>query len=137
MLKIPALLLALTASVGAQQAPTLQAYLPGGAGMEFVWIDSGRFGLGTPDAQAKALHRLGWWEEAFANETPAREVGIDTGFYLVRYELTQAQWRGGMRGGMRGGSAHNARYLRSALRGSAEPNLHYNRFIGIRLLRRR
>ena len=264
-----ACLLAFAVSADSEKLRTLTAYLPGGAGMEFVWIDSGRFVMGTPDAQAQALERLGWWQEDFANEKPAHAVDIAAGFYLARYELTQAQWtavmrtrpwkgyapdepqapavcvswhdahafiarlnaaqgdslyrlpseaeweyaaRAGSRAPwyfgaapdslarhawhygnsgpdhhprpvgrkspnawglydiygnvwewcqdwylpypvpgsngppallsgrvrvMRGGSVHNARYLRSALRGAAEPNLHYNRFIGVRLVRRR
>ena|GEM_PF-4388499 len=54
--------------------------LPGGATMEFVWIDPGTFFMGS------AASELG------SNEEPQHEVTISQGFYLGKYEMTQGQW---------------------------------------------
>ena len=56
--------------------------LPGGATMDFVWIESGTFMMGSPDSDAGAYS----WEK------PQHEVTISKGFYLGKYEITQAQW---------------------------------------------
>ena len=56
--------------------------LPGGATMEFVWIDAGVFLMGAPETD-------GW---GIANERPAHQVTISKGFFLGKYEVTQGQW---------------------------------------------
>ena len=56
--------------------------LPGGAEMEFVWIEPGTFEMGAPAS-----------EGGFGNERPAHEVEISEGFYLGTYEVTQGQWQ--------------------------------------------
>jgi formylglycine-generating enzyme required for sulfatase activity len=48
-------------------------------GMEFVYIPSGSFVMGS--------------DKGGADERPARRVTIRKGFYMGRYEVTQAQWR--------------------------------------------
>jgi formylglycine-generating enzyme required for sulfatase activity len=48
-------------------------------GMEFVYIPSGSFVMGS--------------DKGTADERPARRVMIRKGFYMGRYEITQAQWR--------------------------------------------
>ena len=50
-------------------------------GMEFVWIPAGQFPMGSASAQANA------------DEGPVRQVRISRGFYMGKFELTQAQWR--------------------------------------------
>ena len=66
--------------------------LPGGATMEFVWIEPGTFTMGTTEEQEQLLRSKGLWEAWFKNEQPAHEVMISKGFYLGRYEITQVQW---------------------------------------------
>ena len=55
--------------------------LPGGAEMEFVWIEPGAFEMGSPAS-----------EGGFGNERPVHEVEISQGFYLGTHEVTQGQW---------------------------------------------
>ena len=56
--------------------------LPGGAKLEMVWIQAGRFLMGSPVSEpGRADH-----------EGPQHEVTITKGFYLGKYEVTQAQW---------------------------------------------
>ncbi len=50
--------------------------------MEFVWISSGTFRMGSPSSEK------GWREE----EGPVHQVEIGKGFYLGKYEVTQEQW---------------------------------------------
>lgn len=51
-------------------------------GMEFIWIPAGCFTMGTPDSEKD-------WE---ADEKPRHEVCVD-GFWMSRYEVTNAQFR--------------------------------------------
>lgn len=48
-------------------------------GVEFVYVPSGSFVMGS--------------DRGAADERPARRVTIRRGFYMGRYEITQAQWR--------------------------------------------
>jgi len=66
--------------------------LPGGATMAFVWIDSGTFTMGTTKEQEQLLRSQGLWHNLFENERPVHPVTISQGFYLGKYEITQAQW---------------------------------------------
>ena len=52
--------------------------LPGGAEMEFVWIEPGVFQMGSDDGSS--------------NERPVHEVEISRGFWLGKYEVTQGEW---------------------------------------------
>ena len=61
---------------------TLEVELPGGETMEMVWIEPGTFTMGSPDS-----------EERGGDEKPQHEVKISRGFYLGKYEITQAQWK--------------------------------------------
>ena len=56
--------------------------LPGGAKLEMVWIQPGRFLMGSPDSESGRED----------HEGPQHEVTITKGFYLGKYEVTQAQW---------------------------------------------
>ncbi|MBT4504698.1 MAG: formylglycine-generating enzyme family protein [Gemmatimonadetes bacterium] len=57
--------------------------LPGGATMEFVWIEPGTFIMGSPETE----------EERYPQKGPQHEVTISNGFWLGKYELTQGQWQ--------------------------------------------
>ena len=61
--------------------------LPGGATMEFVWIEPGTFLMGSPDTEP----------DRASDEGPQHEVTISQGFYLGKCEITQAQWEVVMR----------------------------------------
>ena len=67
--------------------------LPGDAEIEMVWIPSGTFMMGT---RQEEIDRLNAEETDFpgwnSNEGPQHEVSITRGFYLGKYEITQAQW---------------------------------------------
>ena len=52
----------------------------GPAGMEFVWIPAGKFRMGSTSS------------EAFEDEQPVTQVRISRGFWLGKYEVTQAEW---------------------------------------------
>jgi formylglycine-generating enzyme required for sulfatase activity len=48
-------------------------------GMEFVYVAAGTFMMGS--------------ENGHSNEKPVHQVTIGTGFYMGKYEVTQAQWQ--------------------------------------------
>jgi TolB protein len=54
---------------------SLRVRLPGGATMDFIWIDPGTFTMGDADYG------------------PAHQVTLTKGYYLARTELTQRQWQ--------------------------------------------
>ena len=56
--------------------------LPGGAKLEMVWIQPGRFLMGSPVSESGRED----------DEGPRHEVTITRGFYLGKYEVTQGQW---------------------------------------------
>jgi len=56
--------------------------LPGGAEMTFMWIEPGTFQMGSPPPE----------EGRDSEEGPQHTVTIRQGFYLGKYEITQAQW---------------------------------------------
>ena len=65
--------------------PTGQAIaveLPGGATMDMVWIGRGSFLMGSPADEPGRDQ----------NEGPQHRVTISRGFYIGKYEITQAQW---------------------------------------------
>ena len=66
--------------------------LTGGVAMEFVWIEPGSFVMGTSEDQEQLLRHKGLWNEVAEFEHPSRAVTIGEGFYLGKYEITQAQW---------------------------------------------
>ncbi|MDD2715236.1 MAG: formylglycine-generating enzyme family protein [Candidatus Wallbacteria bacterium] len=49
--------------------------------MEFVWIPAGTFYMGNPDGVGEA------------NEHPQHQVTLTQGFWIGKYEVTQAQWQ--------------------------------------------
>ena len=50
--------------------------------MEFVWIESGTFWMGSPDSE----------EGRGSHEGPVHEVEISKGFWLGKYEVTAGEW---------------------------------------------
>ncbi len=55
--------------------------LPGDVPLEMVWIPGGTFTMGSPDTE----------QDRNSNEGPQHAVTLD-GFWVGRYNLTQAQW---------------------------------------------
>jgi formylglycine-generating enzyme required for sulfatase activity len=62
--------------------PQYLAGLPGGGTMEFVWIPSGSFDMGSRQIE-------GGRQE---DEGPQHKVELSVGIYMARFEITQAQW---------------------------------------------
>ncbi|MBP5511146.1 MAG: formylglycine-generating enzyme family protein [Kiritimatiellae bacterium] len=62
-------------------AKTKTITLPGGATMEMIWCPAGTFMMGTPESEP----------ERQSKET-LHEVTLTKGFWLGKYEVTQAQW---------------------------------------------
>ena len=60
----------------------LTVTLPGGETMEMVWIAPGTFRMGSPPAEPRRRE----------NEGPMQAKVISKGFFLGKYEVTQAQW---------------------------------------------
>jgi len=56
--------------------------LPGGATIDFVWIEPGAFMMGSPESD----------DVAHFFEKPQHEVTLTQGFWLGKHELTQGQW---------------------------------------------
>ena len=56
--------------------------LPGGEKMEMVWIAPGTFRMGSPPSEPRRRE----------NEGPMHAKVISKGFFLGKYEVTQAQW---------------------------------------------
>ena len=55
--------------------------LPGGATMEMIWCEPGSFMMGSPVS-----------EEGRFEDEPQHQVTLTKGFWLGRFEVTQAQW---------------------------------------------
>ena len=62
--------------------PEITVELPGGATMDFVWIEPGTFAMGSPSSEPGRFDREG----------PQHEVTISRGFWLGQHEITQGQW---------------------------------------------
>jgi formylglycine-generating enzyme required for sulfatase activity/phosphoribosylformylglycinamidine (FGAM) synthase PurS component len=58
--------------------PKPGSVLKNSIGMELIYIPRGNFVMGS---------------EKYASESPAREVTIEKGFWMGRYEVTQGQWQ--------------------------------------------
>ena len=50
-------------------------------GVEFVWVPPGQFQMGSTSS------------ESFSGERPVTQVRISRGFWMGKYEVTQAQWQ--------------------------------------------
>jgi formylglycine-generating enzyme required for sulfatase activity len=69
-------------------------------GMEFGYVPAGNFMMGSTDAETQAAYEdekryLPTIDMSFAFkfENPKHQVTIGEGFYMGRYEVTQAQWQ--------------------------------------------
>ena len=78
------LILALTLPACSRVPESLTVELAPGVAMEFAYIPPGTFAMGA------ALGEEGPLDDS---ETPQHQVELSRGFYLAKYELTQAQWR--------------------------------------------
>ncbi len=67
---------------GPAPGETLTVTLSANTTVAFVWIQPGIFVMGSSDFE----------EGRFADEGPQHQVEISRGFYLGKYEVTQAQW---------------------------------------------
>lgn len=79
--------------------PTGQAIaveLPGGATMDMVWVGRGSFLMGSPADEPGRDQ----------NEGPQHRVTISQGFYIGKYEITQAQWTSVMHAQPWAGKSH-------------------------------
>ncbi len=70
------------------------------AGVEFVWIPPGNCTMGSSDADVQRAYEQAQREygkeakvEWFKPEQSAHRVTIADGFYMGKYEVTQAQWQ--------------------------------------------
>ena len=88
-----------SAMPGMGQVEEISIRLPGNEAMAMVRIEPGTFLMGTTEAQAAHMHDLnrgvgldGVITRYGGNELPIHEVTITNGFYLGKYEVTQAQW---------------------------------------------
>ena len=88
--------------------PEITVDLPGGATMDFVWIEPGTLLMGAPDSDRYAAPA----------QKPQHEVTITRGFYLGKYEITQGEWEAVMgtrpwwrRGYVRENPDHPAVYI--------------------------
>jgi formylglycine-generating enzyme required for sulfatase activity len=71
-----------SAGTEGRSVKTMTVQLAGGASMEFVWIEPGTFSMGSPAAEP----------DRDLNEGPWHQVTISRGFWLGKFEITQAQW---------------------------------------------
>ena len=78
------LILCLTLPVCSRVPETLSVELAEGVAMDFVYIPPGTFAMGAAPDEEGPLDD---------SEEPQHTVELSKGFYLAKYELTQAQWR--------------------------------------------
>ena len=76
-------LLSFGSAPGQDPDTLLTVSIPNGEFMQFAWIEPGNFLMGTEDEDLPNG----------ADEIPAHEVTISTGFYMSIFEITQGQWR--------------------------------------------
>jgi len=70
-------------------------------GMEFVYVPAGSFMMGSTDAAVQTAYKQAQIDvgadhaklEWFTREQPQHRVAIRKGFYMGRYEVTQAHWQ--------------------------------------------
>lgn len=86
------------ADANQKQAATLPAF-NNKIGMQFVLIPSGSFLMGSSETDVDAafadakLTNSAAQRDKFSVETPQHRVTIKEGFYMGKFEVTQAQWR--------------------------------------------
>lgn len=62
------------------------------AGIEFVWVPKGSFQMGCPLTENQTAHQYGGDAEDYECEHPQHKVTFAKGFWMSRFEITQAQW---------------------------------------------
>jgi formylglycine-generating enzyme required for sulfatase activity len=65
-------------------------------GIEQVWVPAGSFLMGTDEATAselKALNPPSWVKRELAYEQPQHQVTLTSGYWLDKYEVTQAAFQ--------------------------------------------
>ena len=68
----------------------LTIQLPGGAPIAMVWVDPGTFHMGALPPDLDDLDDEA--DERVSDQLPDHQVTITAGFWLGKFELTQAQW---------------------------------------------
>ena len=62
------------------------------AGIEMVWIPPGEFMMGSWDSPQEVASKAGGEAEHYSDEQPLHPVTLAKGFWIGKYEVTQAQW---------------------------------------------
>ena len=66
-------------------------------GIEFVWIPPGTFTMGSKLSPAEILAKYGgeegYEEQEYVDESPLHSVTLSKGFWMSKYEITNAQYR--------------------------------------------
>lgn len=76
----------------------LTVHLPGNVPLELVWISQSTFTMGITEEQKSVMDALGvsplsGYPRYHPWEFPAHQVTLTQGFYLGKFEVTQAQWQ--------------------------------------------
>ena len=76
----------------------LTVQLPGDVPLEMIWISQSTFTMGTTEEQksvmdALGVSPLGGYPKYYPWELPDHQVTLAQGFYLGKFEVTQAQWQ--------------------------------------------
>lgn len=85
--------------VSASNNPKQETIIKNSIGMELIFIPPGEYMMGTSDEEAEAAYKEQRKYESYAkrdwfdDEKPKHKVVISTGFYMGRYEVTQAQYK--------------------------------------------
>lgn len=80
---IPSFALLLCVAASAQDS-VVMVDLPGGVKLDLVWVEGGSFTMGSNDARGV--------ERSYESTRPEHRVSV-AGFYMGRFEVTQAQWK--------------------------------------------
>ena len=84
-------------------------------GIEFVWIEPGSFMMGSRLSPAALVSNYGGKESYFDDEYPRHQVTLTQGFWMGKYEVTNAQYR-------RFKSSHNSKdYKGNDFNGESQP----------------
>jgi formylglycine-generating enzyme required for sulfatase activity len=78
-------------------------------GIEQVWVPAGTFQMGSEAAaiqQLKALKPPGWMSAAFSSEQPAHTVTLTRGYWIDKYEVTNAAFKAFVEAGGYQGQAY-------------------------------
>jgi formylglycine-generating enzyme required for sulfatase activity len=80
-------------------APKTGTVVKNQMGMEFAYVPPGSFLMGSTQAEVQAVYEAAKRDrsdaklEWFTSEMPQHQVTIRQGFYMGRFEVTQAQWQ--------------------------------------------